>query len=64
MGIVVYAGRYVEDTRGVVGHNFTVVLLLVGLGAGAYFAILFGISPRFRKTVLDNLPTAERWVPR
>ena len=56
-GIVAYAGLWFEETYHVLQHNFGLVLVLVGLGAGTYFAILFAIWPHFRTTVRSNLPT-------
>jgi len=56
MGAVVYAGDWLETTYSPVGHNAIVVVTLVALGAGTYFVVLFGISSRFRTTVLDNVP--------
>lgn len=56
MGGVVYAGEWVESTYEIVQHNVVTVLVLVSLGAGAYFALLYALSSRFRRTVGDNLP--------
>jgi O-antigen/teichoic acid export membrane protein len=59
-GVVAYVGLWIEETFRLLQHNFGLVLVLVGLGAGAYFAVLFGISTEFRTTVRANLPT-DRW---
>lgn len=56
MGGVVLGGQRLEATYSVVGHNFALVLILVALGAGTYFLVLFGVSARFRTTVRDNVP--------
>ncbi|KAB1196267.1 MULTISPECIES: lipopolysaccharide biosynthesis protein [Haloferax] len=50
MGALVVAGK------SLFGASLGVVIVLVGVGAGAYFGTLFGISRQFRKTVRDNLP--------
>ncbi|AZH26330.1 oligosaccharide flippase family protein [Haloplanus aerogenes] len=55
-GAVAYGGLWIEETYKLLQHNFALVLLLVCLGAGAYFAVLFGISAEFRSTIRDNLP--------
>lgn len=55
-GVVAYGGLWIEGTYRLVQHNFALVLILVGLGAGAYFAVLFGLSVEFRTTVRQNLP--------
>jgi O-antigen/teichoic acid export membrane protein len=60
MGAVVLLGRYAEKTYAFLGHDFVSVLVLVGIGAATYFAVLFLISARFRKTVLDNAPGVNR----
>lgn len=39
-----------------VEHNFAMVALLVAVGAATYFLTLFGLSARFRATVLANSP--------
>lgn len=44
--------------RGYLGDSIPVTVVLVFVGAGIYFAILFGISSRFRGAVVNNLPTA------
>lgn len=56
MGLFVYTGLRLESIYSIVGVNIVVVLALVGLGAAVYFTTLLGISKRFRKTVVDNLP--------
>ena len=58
MGGVVYAARHLgEANLGWVDDlNAVFVVGLVGLGATVYFAILLGISTKFRTTVANNLP--------
>ena len=56
MGGVVFGALRIENTYHLLGHNATIVVLLVGLGAAVYFALLFGISSKFRTTVERNLP--------
>lgn len=56
MGAVVYGLRTAENTLGILRHNVLTVLILVGVGAGTYFLVLFGLSAQFRTTVRDNLP--------
>jgi O-antigen/teichoic acid export membrane protein len=56
MGLVVYAGRWIEETYQLLQYNFVTVLLLVTLGATTYFLTLLTISPHFRTTVERNLP--------
>jgi O-antigen/teichoic acid export membrane protein len=55
-GVVAFASLWVENTYALVQHNVVVVLVAVGLGAGAYFLVLFGISASFRTTVRNNWP--------
>jgi O-antigen/teichoic acid export membrane protein len=50
MGGIVYVGRTVF------GDSLSVVIPLVGLGAGIYFFVLLLLSTRFRTTVLENIP--------
>jgi len=50
MGGVVFAGKVL------VGSSLPVVLVLVAVGAGTYFSVLWAISEQFRKTVRDNVP--------
>lgn len=58
-GSIAYATLWIEGTYALIQYNIVVVLVAVGLGAGAYFLVLFGISGPFRTTVRENLP-AER----
>jgi len=51
MGIVVYFATILVEM------SIPIALLLVAAGSCIYFIVLFGISPRFRLTVLRNLPT-------
>ena len=57
MGGVVFLFLGVIETLGVLQHNFALVVLLVVVGSGVYFTILFFLSPRLRETVERNLPT-------
>ncbi len=50
MGVAVYAGAEYLSYRMVPS------LLLIPLGAGLYFGVLIIVSPRFRTTVLSNVP--------
>lgn len=55
MGLVIYSGLWIENTYRLLQHNVaTVVLVIVG-GAVIYFAVLFGISTKFRLVVSNNL---------
>lgn len=56
MGLVVAGCLWLENTYALLGHNFALVLLVVAIGAGTYFAMLFTISTKFRHTVRENLP--------
>ncbi len=58
MGAVVYATRVLAEVRWmwVDEFNAVFVVLLVGLGAAVYFALLLSISSTFRTTVTNNLP--------
>jgi peptidoglycan biosynthesis protein MviN/MurJ (putative lipid II flippase) len=56
MGGVVFLGVHLESTYLQIGHNFLVVLSLVGVGASVYFLVLLLLSGRFRSTVWENLP--------
>lgn len=56
MGVVVSTLLWAERLYSGVAPNFVVVASLVGIGAGVYFLTLFGISVRFRRTVINNLP--------
>lgn len=56
MGGVVYALRAVGDRRWFVDLNAVFIVLLAGIGAGVYFGLLLGISPRVRTTVVRNVP--------
>lgn len=58
MGGVVYGIRTIGDGRWLVNLNAAFVLLLAGIGAGVYFGVLLGISPRVRSTVVRNVPFA------
>ena len=57
MGIVVELGRRGEAAYVNFSYEFVAVAVLVTLGAGVYFISLLALSSRFRKTVVDNLPS-------
>jgi O-antigen/teichoic acid export membrane protein len=55
MGGMVYGSRIALNNY--FGYrNFMFVTLLICIGAGTYFSIMFGISSRFRRTIRQNLP--------
>jgi O-antigen/teichoic acid export membrane protein len=54
-GVVFGLRRILEETS-FPQHNLAIVLLLVSVGAGVYFAVLIGISKEFRTTVQANIP--------
>lgn len=56
MGPIVLVGRQYGEGTIIAAFNEAFMLLLVGVGAAVYFAILLVISRRFRTTVQDNLP--------
>lgn len=56
MGGAVWAALDIIEETALIEHNVAIVLGLVTLGSGIYFAILAGISKRFRTTVWRNLP--------
>ncbi|GAB3028928.1 oligosaccharide flippase family protein [Natronobiforma cellulositropha] len=51
----VYGGLHLESSYGLVGHNILLTLVLVTVGAGVYFAVLYAISRTFRTTVNRNV---------
>jgi O-antigen/teichoic acid export membrane protein len=55
MGIIVYAGNGFESKYYMINNNLATVSILIILGAGIYFAVLFAISTHFRMTVKQNL---------
>lgn len=55
-GVVAAGGLWIEGTYALVQHNFALVVVLVGAGAGSYFVVLYAISGAFRTTVRENLP--------
>ena len=58
MGVIVYLARRFGEASWawIADYNSVFVVGLVGLGAAVYFAILLGISTKFRTTVANNLP--------
>jgi len=56
MASIVYAGLWLEETYRLLGHNVSVVLILVLIGATVYFGVLLGLSAEFRDTVERNVP--------
>jgi O-antigen/teichoic acid export membrane protein len=62
MAAVVYGGLTVENAYDLLNHNFATVLLLVGVGAGVYFAVLLALSAQFRTTVRNNVPPLEPYL--
>lgn len=64
MAIVVYGGLRVESTYRIIGHNFGVVVALVGVGAGVYFVVLLTLSKEVRETVDRNIPVDFPFVSR
>lgn len=63
MGVVVYGVRQFGETHWIASYNEVFVVLLVSLGAGIYFMMLFAISKTFRTTVTNNLPFDIPFVP-
>lgn len=39
-----------------INHNFSIVIILMLIGAGIYFIFLFILSSKFRTTAYDNIP--------
>lgn len=61
MGAFVYGAQTLGGGTVLSESNAAFVGALVGLGAAVYFGVLLGISQRFRRTVVRNLPAvAER----
>jgi len=58
MTIVVATGLFIENTLHLLENNAATVLILVSVGASAYFVVLLGISAEFRETVDRNLPSS------
>lgn len=58
MAAIVFGLRRILETGNLVQYNITILVLLVGIGAGIYFLTLLGISDRFRRTVVANSPFA------
>jgi O-antigen/teichoic acid export membrane protein len=57
MGFAVWAFRVLVERHDLTQQNYLAVGTLVPLGAFVYFTVLFGISNRFRETVVRNLPS-------
>ncbi len=53
---IVAGVRNIIETNNVLQHNALIVVILVVLGAGVYFAVLLAISSKFRSTVEANIP--------
>jgi O-antigen/teichoic acid export membrane protein len=60
MGVVVFAILHLEAAYVGIGNNAVLVMSLVLVGAGVYFATLLRLSSRFKMTVLDNVPAWSR----
>lgn len=60
MALVVGGARAALEVSTLVNNNVVIVVVLGLLGVVVYFAVLLGISPRFRKTVARNLPDSLR----
>ena len=56
MGVLVYWARIYSEPSWLADYNTPFVVSLVGLGALAYFSILFTISSTFRQTISRNIP--------
>nr|WP_206539065.1 polysaccharide biosynthesis C-terminal domain-containing protein [Natrinema salifodinae] len=50
MAVVVYVLRIIVD------DSLPIVVVIIGVGSGVYFSVLFILSREFRTTVEDNLP--------
>lgn len=55
MGGVVWTAEGMLGSRTIAGLPELTAVVLVGIGAPVYFALLLGISTQFRTTVFDNL---------
>lgn len=55
MGVLIIIKRMVIDQTAIVEQNFVIVLILVATGAATYFVFLFGLSSRFRSTIIQNM---------
>lgn len=56
MAVVIWGLETLVEIGTSINHNFGKVSLLVTIGATTFFLTLFGISARFRSTVLANSP--------
>lgn len=56
MGGTVWLLDFAIETTGMLQHNFATLCILVSVGAGLYFGVLFAISTHFRRTIDRNLP--------
>lgn len=56
MGATVWLLDLTIEATGVLQHNFATLCILVTVGAGLYFGVLFAISNQFRTTIDRNLP--------
>lgn len=62
MAVVVAGVQWIVESTDLTGYNAPLVIGLVIIGAGIYFALLFTISTRFRNTVLENVPNSVPFV--
>lgn len=56
MGICIFGLLYVEHNYASIDSNILLVFSLVNIGAFVYFATLIIVSPKFKRTVVNNLP--------
>ena len=56
MGGAVWLLELAIETDGTLQHNFATICILVTVGVGVYFGVLYAVSRRFRATVGRNLP--------
>jgi O-antigen/teichoic acid export membrane protein len=61
MGTVVYICLQIQSIYWIPTSNMVTVFILVLLGAGIYFLVLFAISRSFRKTIRSNTPLNTPW---
>ncbi|ELZ36062.1 polysaccharide biosynthesis protein [Halorubrum saccharovorum DSM 1137] len=56
MAGVTIALQWAIETADIIQNNFLIVIILVAVSAGLYFALLLGMSSGFRGTVRRNIP--------